>query len=1000
MAEACNRVDDDCDGVTDDYAVDCSTICGPGTDRCVAGEWLGCTAPQPIACLDWATCEVADYCGDSCPPAAQETCNGIDDDCDGATDGMTQACATDCGVGTETCELGAWVDCTAPAALRCFEYATCTPFQTCNPEECPEPPAEECNAVDDDCDGTTDRFTRPCATDCGEGVETCIAGLWTICDGPTRQLCTDYSDCVPRTICVTACPAPPAEGCNGRDDDCDGVTDSMIRPCSSDCGQGTERCTGGSWGGCTAPPSYTCTDWATCQAVQQCAPDCALAPEETCNGVDDDCDGTTDGLTRRCVTVCGEGLETCPNGEWVGCTARRPIRCPVYSNCTEAEMCLDACPAAPAETCNNRDDDCDGTTDGQTVHCSTACGTGTNQCVAGRWQGCTAMQPVTCIDLATCRPRDECIESCPPLPGESCNGLDDNCDGVTDDYDEPCALACGEGVRHCTDGQWSACEVPGYLDCTDWDTCETVARCGTECPPAPPETCNGRDDDCNGQTDEGPGESLCPPAPAAACDGDVLHASGPPSCASGGCVYPDTGRLCAYGCASGACLPCEGGCLGVPCGEDRCGLPCGDCPDGAPLAAGSHDLLNILARWYVNAATDYRDVISSAEAPGGTFDGQLFYLMAQPGNAGAAIYRLVGAGPDWMLSQTSTVAGYTLDGIVGYSVAAIPSWLCTITDWYSAARADHATAACGEDLTAAGYVQHAYVGIGYRRHGTACEVPQTIWGWEVRVVANRVAGGAISELWWGGRQFLNRRDFGRYLQTRLRNGGDADQHLEAGDRYGCSGATAGGWAHGSPLLDLHEAPRYLATVTRPLLWEPAGLGGGPDHPVLWRGTFEKEVEFDRISPHVVEWTVTVDAPSGTRAADVDILRATLTADFTNAYVYDALRDELVDVAAAIPAGGCLEPGADARLRPVAGAAVLATGDGAYALGLYRRDDRHALRFCRQDGSGGETGDAFRSAAAVFQAPGGLAPGAHAWQVYVLVGTLEDVRTEARALYER
>ncbi len=64
-----------------------------------------------------------------------------------------------------------------------------------------------------------------------------------------------------------------AERCNGVDDDCDGDTDEgLTRDCSTACGSGEERCSGGAWVGCTAPrPS----------------------PEE-CNGVDDDCDGDTD----------------------------------------------------------------------------------------------------------------------------------------------------------------------------------------------------------------------------------------------------------------------------------------------------------------------------------------------------------------------------------------------------------------------------------------------------------------------------------------------------------------------------------------------------------------------------------------------------------------------------------------------------------------------------------------------------------------------------------
>ncbi len=68
-----------------------------------------------------------------------EACDDVDDDCDGQVDegcpcvplGATQACVTACGTdGIETCEAGMWGACA--------------------------PPAEVCNATDDDCDGRVD----------------------------------------------------------------------------------------------------------------------------------------------------------------------------------------------------------------------------------------------------------------------------------------------------------------------------------------------------------------------------------------------------------------------------------------------------------------------------------------------------------------------------------------------------------------------------------------------------------------------------------------------------------------------------------------------------------------------------------------------------------------------------------------------------------------------------------------------------------------------------
>ncbi len=102
------------------------------------------------------------------------------------------------------------------------------------------------------------------------------------------------------------------------------------------------RCTSspGAW---TDQGSYGGSPGAACACV---------ASAETCNNRDDDCDGRVDdGLTRSCYTgpsgtagrgICRNGTQTCGAGAWRGCSGQVVPR---------------------AETCNRLDDDCDGRVD-------------------------------------------------------------------------------------------------------------------------------------------------------------------------------------------------------------------------------------------------------------------------------------------------------------------------------------------------------------------------------------------------------------------------------------------------------------------------------------------------------------------------------------------------------------------------------------------------------------------------------------------------------------
>jgi hypothetical protein len=166
---------------------------------------------------------------------------------------------------------------------------------------------------------------------------------------------------------------------------------------------------------------------------------------ETCNGIDDDCDGTIDnGVTRP--TTCGTGacaaagIETCTAGVWGGDTCAPGL--------------------AGTEICNGIDDDCDGTVDNGIASIPTSCGVG----------ACARTGSTTCIGGVA---GDSCTPGT-PAAAETCgNGIDDNCNGAIDDNCTTlgtCAQWAGEW-----DFTYNGVAQKVYIT----DVCDSVATCGS-----------------------------------------------------------------------------------------------------------------------------------------------------------------------------------------------------------------------------------------------------------------------------------------------------------------------------------------------------------------------------------------------------------------------------------------------------------------------------------------------------------------------------------------
>ena len=247
--ERCNYVDDDCDGSIDE--------------------------DQRNAC-------------DACGPLPEESCNNNDDDCDGLVDEeLVRPCETACESGTETCQTGNWISCTAV-----------------------QPQEEECDGTDNDCDSQVDEeLNCLCDVDDVGNLQPCTEPPLRCGQGFKMCDCVD-ADCTElrMTDCLAFCHYFPEEQeqcdpftgmrlareeCNAFDEDCDDLLDEqLVQACYSGdpdtlgvgvCSPGQVYCDLGSWG----------SDRNGVFVPGFC--DGEITPsQEVCDGADNDCDGEVD----------------------------------------------------------------------------------------------------------------------------------------------------------------------------------------------------------------------------------------------------------------------------------------------------------------------------------------------------------------------------------------------------------------------------------------------------------------------------------------------------------------------------------------------------------------------------------------------------------------------------------------------------------------------------------------------------------------------------------
>lgn len=403
-------------------------------------------------CLGQRVCSIEGLSDCDAPAPAIESCNGIDDDCDGVTDegldGGDCELSNEFGtcIGTLSCELGA---------------KTCMGL---------EPSEEKCNGIDDNCDGATDESYPD---NDGDGVADCVD------EDSDDDGTPNINDCAPNDPTVF----PGAvEICDSKDNDCNNLVDdegaigckSYYADADLD-GYGSDSVKPKCLCDAEAASFYTALNNEDCNDLNPLA---FPGGQEVCNAEDDDCDGETDEL---------EDLPSCEISNGFG-------TCEGQMTCLKGVFVCDGQTPLPEE-CNGVDDDCNGKTD--------------EGMLDSDFDGIA-----DCVDDDDDNDGTKDVLDCEPFNPqvhvnavETCNGVDENCNGIDDDED---AVGCKLYYQDADQDGFGSDKVEARCFCESQPVIYFTADKPGDCNdiafsafPGGVEVCNGLDDNCDGVVDDG-----------------------------------------------------------------------------------------------------------------------------------------------------------------------------------------------------------------------------------------------------------------------------------------------------------------------------------------------------------------------------------------------------------------------------------------------------------------------------------------------------------------
>ncbi len=409
-------------------------------------------------------------------PAEQDAqCDGLDNDCDGVVDDGYVVVVTQCGDGV--CAASVETSCVGGNQV----LPVCVPGAPIGGDD-----DSDCDDVDENCSGAADEnfvATFACAGQgaCGAQVAVqCVAGQQS-----------------------HECPVAETEVCDGIDNDCDGVVDNVpqgampvYHPDVDEDGFGD-----------TDTSEATCSPQAGwIQNGTDCDDsDAAVSPAatEVCDSIDNNCNTFTDDADPELDPASAQLWYVDLDGDMFGgdsvlaCQAPGPGHVQIGNDCDDSNAAIN--PNA-TELCDQVDNDCDGTVDVGSID-----GVNWYEDADSDGYGNPAESVVACVQpggyvpqAADCNDSDAAVF---PAALEICDGIDNNCDSVTDI----------DAIDR----------VPWYVD-NDIDGFGVGMAMQVACGPVPPgiatvsgdcddttpfispdanEKCDGVDNDCDGGVD-------------------------------------------------------------------------------------------------------------------------------------------------------------------------------------------------------------------------------------------------------------------------------------------------------------------------------------------------------------------------------------------------------------------------------------------------------------------------------------------------------------------